>query len=465
MTVDEVARDGLAFVWRQHLVPAVGVVEVPAPAGSRWWADVLDPHTVVAWSAAPAGGLDGLALVFGTQWAARVGPILTGKAPAGDASLAPPRLSDRWARVVVVLGTRQWFPLPIDELALCIDEALAWDGAGYTEMAALTIRQVGPVVVQLVAQMFAGQLPPLAWSTVQASRELALAHMDADDPERQELAELETEMQRRTAVDDAVLESAISQWSIPESAAAWLSGAWHPQGALVMGTNGNELIALSGEADPLTVTARILAWGEPNAPEVRAHIEGDAVHVEVELADGVEAYDQEAASILAFTCDQDTGHVLERAPMSNELGASVLLARVLLHGRGQVVVGVYEARLADQLRTDPLGRRLARLDRILLSSWAARRLTHVARAESQQAVANDLDAAERDYRAQGRTAIERAVNEAAPLDNRAHDLVNRIQTRLIQLDALQLDNPVQDPLLTDVLYFAPRDAQEREANA
>jgi len=466
MTGDELTRDGLAFVWRQHLAVAAGVVEVPAPAGSRWWADALDPHTVVAWSAAPAGGLDGLAGVFGSDWASRVLPVLTGEATATDVDLAPPRLSEGWARLVVVLGVRQWFPKPIDELALSVDEALAWHGAGEPEMAALTVRQVAPVVIELVEQLFEGRMPVTTVSMVEAARDLALLYLDDDDPDREELVELELEMQRRVGLAVEGLDGVPPQWAIDDDAAMRVSEQWQLAGARVMGGNNlDERSVAPAEIDPTTVTARILVWGDQNPPEVRARVDEDAVLVEVGLADGVETYDREASSIIAYTCDRDTGEVLERAPMTADEGSRVLTARLVLHGRVHVAVGVYEARLVDQVRSDPLGRALTRLDRSLLTSWATRRLTHIARAEAQHELADNLYLIEKDYSARTPDALNEARSLAATTGGLSGALVERIEARLAALNTLSIDSAVQAPTIAEALSLRPADADEKRLRA
>lgn len=116
---------GREIVWNEPLAKdSVLVVEVPAPGGSRFWVDSMDPNKVLAWSV-PNRSLDGLAMVFGAEWAAKVHSVVAGESPDTDDNLRPPRLDNKWVHLVVLLALKQWSPMTYNEVVSSVDEALA----------------------------------------------------------------------------------------------------------------------------------------------------------------------------------------------------------------------------------------------------------------------------------------------------------------------------------------------------
>jgi hypothetical protein len=427
MMAERVAPDELGYLWNTGRVGTAGVVEVAAPGGSRWWADVLDPTRVVAWSAV-AGSWDGLVSVFGREWGDRVLPVVNGAVDGTGVELAPPPLSEGWARLVVVLGVRQWSPVHLDEVTLWVDEALAWAGAGDAERAAMTIRMVSGTLVGLVERLTAGGLPTVPAHLVRQACDLALEHLDQEDEEWERLAELRAELEPATVVGDGTLAPTSVQWSTAHHDDVSAGGD-----KFSVLRESNEGLML-GEVDPTCVTPRILAGAETAQADVRARVEADGVAVEVALVEGIELTDREPASMVAYLADASSGRVLTRAAMRGEGDRLVTTVPLQGHDPAQLVVGVYEAPYADRLRTDPTGRELIHLDRMLLAAWAAARLEACAESPAP-------------HLAESRRDLQQRLNAAlATLGSRNGDVAHRA-------DALRRRTGATAwPTLTEALY-------------
>lgn len=423
--------DGTTWTWHAARTEVAGMVEMPAPGGCRWWAHVSDPHTVTAWSLIDDDdAARPLAETFGPAWAERVGKILAGEAEPSDDHLAPPALPDGWARVVVVRGLRRWCPFPLDEVSLVVDEALAWDAAGEHAMAGLVIGGVGAVVTRHVEALLDGDLPRVAAPIVSAAWRLALEHLDDDDPDREALLALEDRLVEATRLDTDVLDATLARWTFDAARVATLLELLDGEPATAMGgTLGgveeagattetgpggprDEPDVEGGEVDPLVVSPRIVAGAA--LPEVDVRVreqEGDAV-VEVRLGPGVEPTSREAASLVAYLCARGSGRILARARLIAADEPGLLRARLSAPPGVPAAAGVYEVGVATRLRTDPLGRALAHLDRLALALWSADRLAEVARRCGVPSWREEIDARRRGLRTRA-TLARRAAEDAA----------------------------------------------------
>ncbi len=116
---------GKELVWNEPLAKdSVLIIEFPAPGRSRFWVDSMHPNEVLAWSI-PNGSLDGLAMVFGAEWAEKVHSVVAGESPDTDDNLRPPSLDNKWTHLVMILALQQWSPATFKEVVTSVDEALA----------------------------------------------------------------------------------------------------------------------------------------------------------------------------------------------------------------------------------------------------------------------------------------------------------------------------------------------------
>jgi hypothetical protein len=107
---------------------------------------------------------------------------------------------------------------------------------------------------------------------------------------------------------------------------------------------------------------------------VRAREDDGRVEVAVELAEGMRSDLAEAQRLVAYLADRETGRVLVRGLLTDDGSGRRLVVRLdrplpLV----PAVAGIYEVGVAERIRADPLGRAIARLDRLALLRWSAAR--------------------------------------------------------------------------------------------
>lgn len=384
MTAQRVSAGVTGWVWRPEASEGVGIVELQAAHGGRFWVDLLNPGTVVAFQAMTERALDGLGNVFGPGWRARIQS--TEPSIETDDRWLPPTLSEGWRRLAVVESVRQWLPNPVDELLLLIDEALAWDEVGEHGQAAITIAQVSHLVVDLQHAAVEGRLPVLAADIVQSAAQLVDRSLTDGHPDRVALAGIETVLaQPVTERDFDTIES-------------WLSEKVNDNYfALHLGDNTERDAAILDQpVDLLAVNARIVAWHGPHDPEIKAianYATGE-VTVSLDLAADVEPDDWEATQLITYLCESDTGALLAHASLECPDGIETRTLQATLSLAGidpsTVTVGVYQADLAPEIRTSPMGRALSKIDRLLIASWASARLAYAGRSTRVLAEAHRL---------------------------------------------------------------------------
>lgn len=363
--------DGQAWSWNGDSLHATAMTYVPVGEASGWWAHALTPHEPVGWLCDNDDGPDVFAAAFGAEWASHVSELLD-QAPDddgnGDASRVPTAVvNDAWARVVVVRSLSQWFPEPIDELALRIDEALAWAAAGDDERARAAI-SVGLTTLVSLAHALWGDdaasdgiaLPGYFTDVVSQAAELAERLVD---PEDEDLELLRAVMQHRSALSPGDIDSLIQQL---------LSNLDHLAAAQVAGGGGGERVEVLS-VSPSHVTARVLEWLAPWSSPVTATREGGTVTVRAELAQGAHPDYREVRSLAAFACDVSTGQLLARAMLRSEGAEDHVVAALAIDPQIEVAVGVFDLDRIHLVRTDPAGRYLSRVDRLALGRWVGLR--------------------------------------------------------------------------------------------
>lgn len=422
------------WTWNSPRTMEGGATFVPAGQLSGWWAHALDPSRPIAWECDDMDGPEVFAACFGDEWVEKARATLAGGEECHAPHLKPPALAPHFTRVVVVRSLSQWDPRPIDIAALRVDEALAWDAAGDEVRAAAGI-VVGASALSAISHALISArrgesmavIPHFAHPDIERALHLALRLLPEQDEDRAVLAELA----------DAIDPSLERDGGLAAQAEQWLAGLAAPAGSLALVAGAQrakiELLPL----DPASVSPRIAAWRGPFGTELAATREGDTLTVSIELADGVDPEDREVRDLIAFSCDPDTGDILERAAMVVR-HANVVSAQLASPADRALAIGVFELSRADALRTNPLGRYLARLDRLgigLLTALRTRALTKTVGGGNPQAQANH-DAAEalaKECRASGKALIAQVVHgdellkgdDVAVLTSRYRHLLDR----------------------------------------
>lgn len=397
--------------WRSEATALAGVVGVPTAGGGRFWVDVVDSDTVVSFHAGSFEALAGLTEVFGKDWCAR---LIRRAGPGGassDDAWAPPPLRAGWTRAAVVLGVKRWMQEPVNELALLLDEALAWQDAGQDDWAEACAATLSELVPPLVAALHAGLLPQLAHADVEAAGRLIARALPPGDPDLTALERLEAAMQARTHIDQTELEDAIVQWSLQGAATA------NATGALGMGAGAvpaSDRPTLETRVDPLTIAPRVIAWFGPHQSQITTVIDGNALHARLTLAPGIEPTDAEAIRLMLFVADADSREVLCTARVS-PIGADEVGATLDLPARppARLVVGAHDRDGPPLVRASTA----VTFDRCYLGSWSLARLAMAAQ-PAPSSPASDIatgplwDAAWAYAWDAGRTALDAEDEEA-----------------------------------------------------
>jgi len=425
--------------WRPAASEGVGAVELRAPYGGRFWVDLVAPARVIAFQAYTAKALDGLAVVFGPGWRA----ALDDRSPLVSESeaWAPPPLTDGWRRLAVVESVRQWMPDALDESALVIDEASAWEAAGERGQAAMTIALVTGTLTQLCETAISGGLPSSSHPNLAGAADLALRSLKPDAEDRLTLARL------RPLIDGAPDGGS----PVPVgwvTAADFMSARPSSDPAQVQG----------GRADLGAVSARLIDWRGPMHPDVCASWDAEgSVHIGVRLADDADAHDFEARDLIGYLADTDTGTILSQQSLQPGDDGRRLTCVVPAQGRqpSRLAVGVREGQSPRPPRTTPLGCELSDLDRALIGYWSLAR-------RSAAGVANPVE---------GRWLVAALRARVTALESRflgdvSAQAAARLARRRLELLERQLHNvlpadPATRPLLAEQISCRPMTSDDQ----
>ncbi len=355
------------WTWRAELTRIPGVVEVPAPHGGRWWADVVTPHVPVAFTAPSLAALVALSRIFGKPWRAAV---LAAKPLGGsnsDQSWAPPPVSIGWARLALVRGVQQCLPYSVDEVLLAIDESVAWNQAGHPERAVAVLAPVAESLVGLLAAKHAGTLPSATARDVELAAAIALEGLAESNPDRAAIKLADESQPAPPLISGVELDAALADWareyvrSEPAAALSMADEDADPDRFIV---------------DPAAVGPRVIAWRGPHHREILVTRVAEGVLAEADLADGAETTDQEVSHLRVQASvpgsaelidqpahgDETTGQVSAVLPIDPDVDLS------------EIVVGLTQIDRMARARLDPAGQALARVDRLMIGAWAVARM-------------------------------------------------------------------------------------------
>lgn len=374
MTTSTLTHDRGVWTWNEARTHEAGATFVPVGTMSGWWAHMLEPSQPIAWQCDEFDGAEAFASAFGQAWVRKASQALGGEA-ADPTPLQPPRVDDSYARVAVVRSIAAWYPEPIDEAALLIDEALAWHDANVPESAKAALTAGATALVSIADAMWQARqgealatIPMFCQGAIESAVEIALQLLPDDDEDKELLGRIASR-QRESSRDGIEATDAISAFLAQIS----LPTMFH-EAHLVAGgaqVQDQELAVLP--VAPGAVTPRTLAWRGPLEPELSAQRVGDDIVVKAELASGMSAYSVEASSLVAFACDQESGEVVARALMEQDADSHTVSALLAVPEGARIAIGIFEIDRVEAVRTDRLGEYLSRLERISVARWVALR--------------------------------------------------------------------------------------------
>ncbi|WP_433665103.1 hypothetical protein ACQPW1_24640 [Nocardia sp. CA-128927] len=453
--------DGVLFVdgertarWYSEHVAAVAPVELDLGDGCVVEIDPADPDVVLAWRASSDAAVTALARAVDDPAIAEI----VGSARAagtGERVVRAPMLINAWARFALVAAATRWTMRPVHKGALLIDRAVAAATVGQDAAAKTLFIYAEDALLELGQQCVDGELPAavtdLVAQAVQVANRLGVAG---------DAAGLADELDSRTAIDDDILREFLTR----RRRAAATASTDLQSGTL----DGEEAVLTMGSdvVDIQAVPPRIIAWHGAEQPElVIEHLSDSAVFViTTTLADGVDPSCREVRRLLAYAAERDTGTLVATAPL-RPLGP-VLTAKL---PAGQWVIadlhfGVLDAGTdLEALRTDPIGRCLAAVDRTMVEAWGHQRAANATlHTVPATADAELLDKAQAEHRAQLRTArssaanarkrIERELRVLDPADQDTDALRALLRDRLDAVNRYpQAMASAADPILTELI--------------
>ncbi|MGX7724566.1 hypothetical protein [Rhodococcus sp. 5G237] len=235
-------------------------------------------------------------------------------------------------------------------------------------------------------------------------------------------------------------------------------------------------VVRSHRIDPHVVPARVFGWAGAESPEMFAEYQrGDAhVLVSLRLADHLDPGVLYEGQFLAYAADRTTGRLVSTEPMTND-DDRMLVATLPLFGHefDSLVFGVFESDTDIRaLRTTPLNRELAYIDRLMIDAWTHHR-TALALLHSLDSSAGDstIDSAQDSataLMAQARASAVNARNRiqatiaSLPSDATAiADLLvarlDAIQRYVVSLRRTAIPDDGMRPLLAEMLPIEPWD--------
>lgn len=370
MSDEQLVHDGLAWVWNDQARRETGATYVPAGKSSGWWAHALTPHVVTSWLLDDGDDPEVFAAAFGSDWVAESAAHLSEggvQRVSPDTSRLPaPRVDDRWARLVVVRSLARWFPEPINESALRVDEALAWSAVGDSARAS-TAMTVGVASLASIAELLwddAGSqdalvLPEFVEALVDQATTLALRLLPPADEDVERLERLLQSRDRTRTTQPSSLVAEVERWLTTRT-------------ALVAGhASGTPLAVLP--ISPATVTPRVLRWCRPPDPGFSIGQNGDEITIMAPLAPGVVDDEAKPRTFVAFLADDETGALVSGTPLEVNDSGTGMIGALRAPEMHKVAVGVVELDLLDALRVGKWAPELASLARLEVGRLVAMR--------------------------------------------------------------------------------------------
>ncbi|MFH5230863.1 hypothetical protein [Antrihabitans spumae] len=360
LTVDV---DGAAEWWSAR-VAAVGLVEVVVGDSCTVRVDSSRPAVVLGWTVGAGADPDPLGRAVANMALAELITSLRGNGKSVQI-VDGPVLAEPFEHLAAVTAVARWTLRPVNAGALLLDRAVAaemvgnrgeaWRLFSYAEDALLDFAEMclqkggsSAIGDRLVAALAAAQTCGLDGPYIDG----LLAQLEQWSP-----------------IADADLVKAFSDWRNAEVVGA--VGAATDMGN---GPSGGDpdLFVTTSYLDIEAIPPRVIAWEGAAKPEllIEYHRAQDRAIVTASLAAGVDAVSQEVRQLFAYLCDKETGRVVATAPMT-VTGGSV---SANLPGMGltvdQLYAGLFKTGVRiESLRTDPVGRCLAEVDRHMVDAW------------------------------------------------------------------------------------------------
>lgn len=351
-------RENGAAEWVSERVAAVAPVAVQVGEGCSVDVDPAFPAYALSWRA-PAGSDGGpLARAFGES--APIEALAELRAGAGVRILPAPNLIGAWVRYAEVESVARWSMRPLHLGALAADRAVAAHAVGFDGDAGAWFARAADALPELAERGFDGSLSAAATDLVRiAIRTAGRSGAGA------EYLYLATDLDDHHVLADDTVAEALSRWHRVEA----VSDTW-----TLGGDRDTERIA--GFVDIRLVPPRILAWSGADHPELRVEYtaEGESWHVTTDLAPDVDARCREARRLLAYAARRMDGALVATAPA--RLRDRALVATLPTDGyrAEDLIFGLFDADIdVYDLRTDPLGRCLAEVDRLMVEAWGRHR--------------------------------------------------------------------------------------------
>lgn len=442
--------------WQSERVAAIAPVEFALGAGGVATIDAAVPRLPLSWSlTAEADPAVLTNAVAGQELADVIDSVR--QARTETQVVAAPVLTERWAHYAVVAAVARWTLQPVHQGALLIDRAVAAAGVGRDAEAATLFIFADDALLDLCLRCLDGEMHTAVVDLVRAAVQAA-EHAGIRGAWRPYAAELES----LTTLDDAVIHEQLTQWQQADSPAT------APGRAGVMNAEIEDETRDSALVDIRSVPPRILAWSGANEPELLIEHDSaqDVFVVTAFLASGADPRCREVRRMLAYAAERESGALVATAPLRLDGGSLVAALPADGHRLAGLSFGVLEADTdVRALRTDPLGRRLAELDRTVVEAWGLHRSAQAALyTVSATALEQLLREAQAEHRAQLRIArnmlsgarrrLERELSRYSTDGNVADPLAVLLRARIDAvgryLGADQFDGTF-DPLLTDLL--------------
>ncbi|MEU6582486.1 hypothetical protein [Nocardia sp. NPDC046763] len=423
-------RDRPDLVWRSASAAAVAEVPVPIGPGVSVTVDAADPAMVLGWNIAGDADPAPLLTACTEDVTTLIDTARSGAArPAGD----PLRLQPSWVRRALVTAVTQRFPAPLHEGALLLDAATADQGVGDTALATATLGWAVPVLDELATAWLDGRITGAAATTLtEVARRCAAAAADIDLGT--DIAAIAERLTVAQAADDAELlrEMLESLADADDSELAFNLGGDAGIGSWPPG--------IDEELDLPAVPPRILRWAGAREREIRVvpgTVSGagneESVDIHVRLAADVDPLCREAHTLRAYAADGRDGRLLATAAMRPE--NRILVGQLQFHRPTDLtpVFGLYSADLGPALiRSDPTGRALRGVDRLMIDAWISHRAAVVAAATTGPRSSADL---REQLRLRARGMLVRAGSLAATAAERLDALAERVSAADAELAA------------------------------
>ncbi len=349
-----VSTAGAAVGWRAEAGSVVAPVMVEVDADASFTVDAADPSRVIGVTVPPGLAettFDGV--LGGVAWHR---DLLAAR--NGDRLAIDLRCTHEWARVATVAAVRKWYPAVLDESLLAVDAALAYAAVGSPARANWLFALGSRRLCDLADTVLTGPVPDAAKGIVLEALGAA-ARQFPDDDAAEEVRDYAARLENAGLLP-ADFNVRLTELLLPASRVALVAGG-DPD------ASAEPLTAL----DPRLVPARVLAWRPALEPAFDVTVTDDAVRVQVALAAGVSSQDARAMRLIAYAAVADGGQPWKAELLRPDDSGRMLASTLRLAGSrpDRLVVGVYAAEHAAEVRADLAGRELATAHRALLESW------------------------------------------------------------------------------------------------